>query len=575
MNTCNKISNVIFFIIVFLPITFFAQDNGMFTISYKAFVNGSDAGPEMHRTVMAGYSSAKSGSATSEIAYIPEKPVEKEYIDYSKKIIKQVANLSDGTSIFYETDFNSLPVLEMTGENDTILGYACSKAITTLRSNKIEIWFTKELKVMGTPAYAYGVPEGLILRIRRNNNWELSATQITRTIPEQVIIIPENPGVKMDAKNYRHRITQNYVKRINIFNDEQICWGTPKKNPDYPVLDSVFRYAGGTVILKKVKLPLVTDDYQIFAEVTQYSNGDAYDRTGTIFCIIQDKKLSMLNALNEGIDHVPFFTGKNGKKYEGMIANDAFSPAIELMRFFTSFGIGHYNDKVQVLGTTWQQKSIFKQEITDLLPLLGGEIWIGAFIGNYDAGGHNLSLDLIYYPGSQTINTSISKEVEIIPLFNTLNFMEMAGQNYGSFFEKDTLSVNFEVKDTSKSYILRYITTGHGGWENGDEFVQKTNSIFLNDKLIFNYIPWRTDCMNYREFNPSSGNFWNGLSSSDYSRSGWCPGSVTNPIFIELGNMKPGDHTLKIAIPQGKDEGGSFSAWAISGVLMGMEKIGK
>jgi GLPGLI family protein len=569
MNTCYKISNFIVFIIVFLPITVFTQDKGLFIISYKGFVNGEDAGPEMQRTVMAGHFSATSGSATSDIAYIPEKPVEKDYIDYSKKIIKQVANLSDGISIFYEADFNSLPVLEMTGENDTILGYACSKAITTLRSNKIEIWFTKELKVTGTPAYAYGVPEGLVLRIRRNNNWELSATQITGTIPEQEIIIPENPGVKMDAKNYRHRITQNYVKRISIFNDEQICWGSKKKNPEFPAVDSVFRYAGGTVILKKIKLPYVTNDYQVFAEVTQYSNGDAYDRTGTIFMINDENKLNMLTALNQGIDKVPFFTGRNGKKYEGMIADDNFVPAVELMRFFTSFGIGHFNDKVQVVDKSWQPKSHFKQEITEMLPFIKGEVWIGAFIGNYDAGGHKLSLDIVYYPGSQTIEENIPQTSQIIPLFNTLNFMEMAGQNYGTFFDKDSLEVSFEITDTSKDYFLRFITTGHGGWENGDEFVQKTNSIFLNDNLIFKYIPWRTDCMNYREFNPSSGNFWNGLSSSDYSRSGWCPGSVTIPNFIELGKLTAGKHSIRVAIPQGKEEGTSFSAWAVSGVIIG------
>jgi hypothetical protein len=32
--------------------------------------------------------------------------------------------------------------------------------------------------------------------------------------------------------------------------------------------------------------------------------------------------------------------------------------------------------------------------------------------------------------------------------------------------------------------------------------------------------------------------------------------------------LKPGKHTLRVAIPQGKDEGESFSHWMVSGVLL-------
>ncbi|WP_317196414.1 peptide-N-glycosidase F-related protein [Chryseobacterium sp. RR2-3-20] len=115
------------------------------------------------------------------------------------------------------------------------------------------------------------------------------------------------------------------------------------------------------------------------------------------------------------------------------------------------------------------------------------------------------------------------------------------------------------------------MTTGHGGWENGDEFIPKINSIYLDGKLSFSFTPWRTDCGSYRLYNPASGNFPDGLSSSDLSRSNWCPGTITNPEFISLGNLKAGKHTIQVKIPQGKPEGTSFSAWNVSGVLLGSE----
>jgi hypothetical protein len=72
-------------------------------------------------------------------------------------------------------------------------------------------------------------------------------------------------------------------------------------------------------------------------------------------------------------------------------------------------------------------------------------------------------------------------------------------------------------------------------------------------------------------YNPASGNFQDGLSSSDLSRSNWCPGTVTNPNFILLGDLKAGKHTIQVKIPQGASEGTSFSSWNVSGTLLGVQ----
>ena len=91
----------------------------------------------------------------------------------------------------------------------------------------------------------------------------------------------------------------------------------------------------------------------------------------------------------------------------------------------------------------------------------------------------------------------------------------------------------------------------------------------MDGRFVDKYIPWNANCGSYRKYNPASGNFWNGVTSSDYSRSGWCPGEATNPVYIPLGNLEPGKHVIKIAIPIGEREGNSFSHWNISGVLIG------
>jgi len=546
-------------------------DSGKIKITYQTLVNGEIHSRGGKTIVLAKAETSKSFSENPGVELIPQTPEEASYIDFNKKLTYQVADLFDGRRIFTETPFSEYPELVETGETKEILGYTCKKVKGSLRSNSIEIWYTTELNVKGTPLMSHGIVDGLVLKVVRNNNFGLVATHIEEIKKRHAEpVFPENLGEKVEAPLYRHLLTGSFITTVEVFNDEQISWGNPVENPDGIQLNKTYKFAGGTIIAKKVKLPEITSDHLVFAELEQYSNGDAYDRTGTVFIIPENKEKSFFNALENGVETVPAFQAANGKSYHGTVATPDFAPAVELVRFFTPFGVNHFNDQVQVYGQEWEEKAYYKQDITELLPLLKGEVWMGVFIGNYDQGGHKVSLDLKYYHGSRVVREQKDeKEAWIYPLFNTLNIMEMAGQEYGTMFENDSLEIVFEVPEGVENITLRYISTGHGGWGGGDEFNQKLNEIFINDRFADSYIPWNANCGSYRKYNPASGNFWNGITSSDYSRSGWCPGEATNPVFIPLKNLNPGKHVMKIAIPIGERQGGSFSHWNISGVLIG------
>ena len=272
-----------------------------------------------------------------------------------------------------------------------------------------------------------------------------------------------------------------------------------------------------------------------------------------------------MDGLEKGISVLPVYENGNSKKYQGVTKTHEFEPLLELMRFFTPFGVKKYNT-IQLKNKVWQDSVYYRQDITELVSAVNNqEVYIGMNIGNYDKGGHKVSLNLTIHPEEMETKTYWN-----LPLFNTNNVMEMAGQEYGTMFNTDKgLVIDFDLLKPMKNARLRYITTGHGGWENGDEFLPKKNTILLDEKVVFSFVPWRQDCGSYRLSNPASGNFENGLSSSDYSRSNWCPGTVTNPVFIDLGDLSEGKHRLQIQIPQGANEGTSFSAWNVSGVLIG------
>ncbi|WP_291131296.1 PNGase F N-terminal domain-containing protein [Flavobacterium sp. UBA7682] len=485
-------------------------------------------------------------------------PFEETIVDRSSNSFFQKATLKS-SEIIATKDSVSLgkQTFEYTNDTKKVLGYNCKKAKTIVNSNTIEFWYTDELKVKGSPT-VLGQNLGLVLEMVRNGNFVISATKI-----EQIKSFPifQLPQKQVDALTYKDLLWKSRFTTISVFKDQILNFSDESKSND-----SILRFANGTIAVRKVQLPEIKVGSQIFVDVTEQSNGDAYDRTGSLFMIPTDKEISFLNGLQNGAKTLPIYTNGNGKEYQGVIITDNYNPVVELMRFFTPFGVKQYNT-LQLKDKTWAENVLYRQDVSDLRSLLSGkEVWLGINIGNYDKGGHKVSANITIH----TENESIIKPTQIIPLFCTNNIMEMAGQEYGTMFNNDKgLEVSFKLEKPMKNCKLRYITTGHGGWENGDEFVPKKNSIYLNDKETFSFTPWRQDCGSYRLSNPASGNFPNGLSSSDYSRSNWCPGTVTNPIFIDLGDLEAGTHLMQIKIPQGLPEGGSFSSWNVSGVLIG------
>lgn len=501
-------------------------------------------------------------TSVSNITGKAEYPFEETLITPNSNSVIQAASLSATRKIF-TIDSLSLgkQTFEIGNETRTILGYKCKKAKTIINSNTIELWFTNDLNIKGAPS-VLGQKLGLVLEMNRNNNYIITATKVEKikSIPSSLLSLKSN-FLATDALTYRDLLWKSRFITIPVFEDEIINFSDASKSND-----SILRFANGTIILKKIKFPEIKSGSQVFVDLKEQSNGDAYDRTGTVFAIPVSEKFSFMDGLKNGAKTLPIYENGNGKQYQGVIKTEEFSPLLELMRFFTPFGIKQYGH-IQLKDKTWHESVPYRQDISELSSALSNQdVYIGTFIGNYDKGGHKISMNITIHGEEK----QQPKNTFVLPLFNTTNIMEMAGQEYATMFNNEKgLVVNFTLEKDIKNAKLRYITTGHGGWENGDEFVPKKNTILLDEKEAFSFVPWRMDCGSYRLFNPASGNFNNGLSSSDYSRSNWCPGTVTNPMLIDLGDLKAGKHTIQVKIPQGPNEGGGFSSWNISGILIG------
>lgn len=556
--------NIIIALLLILPFIGYSQKNSVsYNINYDNISNDKKSNRKTNITYQ------------DQIVFL-SRPKDKiqQFINYKTNEVVSTT-VYEGKLFKQITSFDSLPKPEFQDKHETILGFKCQYAKYLYFSNTIEVWYTEKTEAKGSPSPSFlPTKNALVLKMTRNGNHTTIASAIDKIKKSDKRKYLANEAKKVTIAEFEEiKINSRFIK-VPIFDNETINFDGAIKTPDTEniQLDKTYRLSLGSVIMKKIKLtPELKNSGNVFVKLHCRSDGDAYDRTGSVFIVPVNENKSVMDAYLMGLDQLPVYTDNAGKKYQGIVKVGNYQPPVEIMRFFTSFGANYFNDKRVINNYDWAKDVLYKQEVTPLIPTDVDEIWVGVFIGNYDKGGHKVSLELNFYPSFQPEEIKNSKYIE--SLFSTVNTLEMSGQNYGRLFKTDTLTVDFESPKNVKDLQLLYTSTGHGGWGRGDEFVPKMNKVLIDGKEIFSIVPWRTDCATYRLSNPASGNFGNGLSSSDLSRSNWCPGAPTPPYFIPLIDLKSGEHTIQIIIDQGDDEGSSFSHWGVTGVLVGQKAI--
>jgi len=255
----------------------------------------------------------------------------------------------------------------------------------------------------------------------------------------------------------------------------------------------------------------------------------------------------------------------------------------------TPFGVGYYSDSMDMRRPVyiphWEKEVSWNQQITDRFSRLHGDVWIGVWIDTWTKEGYNVSLNVSFDETEAEFWPAEKSHIE--PVLNTVPYAD--GQRLFDMFSNGDIETEITIPPDVENVKMYYVTTGHGGHSGGDEFVKKENRIYLDDKEIYSFIPWRDDCASFRRFNPHSV-VWSRedtieyidrkarayrtkvieerIASSDLSRSNWCPGSDVIPEIIDLKNISAGSHTLKISIPEAQVlEENRFNHWLVSAWL--------
>lgn len=365
--------------------------------------------------------------------------------------------------------------------------------------------------------------------------------------------------------------------------------GAYNKEGIQPDENGVIHLVDGRIILKKLSIPEYKKDMNINLYVRVQSNGDRWDKSGSLFVIPNESAINLLN-IAAGETKFPTSDPAKYEKLVGIVQEEGYKPNLEVLRFMTPFGVGYYsNDTLKrkpLFVDGWAEDVKWHQNITELRPRLQGDIWVGAWIDSWTNEGYKIDVTIDY--DELDYKQALQPKTHVEPVLNSVYYM--GPQSHPDIFARKDLEFDVEIPQNAKNVRLKYTVTGHGGHSGGDEFRPKENIIRVDGKEVFRFTPWRTDCATFRRYNPSTA-VWRidrdeeyrdretnemktrkvnePLASSDLSRSNWCPGSDVVPETIALKEIKPGKHTVSISIPTAAPaEGEKLNHWLMSAYLV-------
>lgn len=334
----------------------------------------------------------------------------------------------------------------------------------------------------------------------------------------------------------------------------------PTANGDsLQVEDGWQRLDAGRVVLRTFDLPSFEYQPGIQLSLTLQSAGDPWDKSGAVFILPKGSAID-LRSFESG----EYQLDSASRAYPAIapFEDGSYAPPIELLRFITPFGVGHFSHMERadeyrpVYIPHWEDSVAWHADISHLWEELEGAVTIGVYLDTWSKEGHFLDMSLAFSAPPKLVIPFEKKHVK--SLINTTKISSKQ-QHYDGFATSD-LNMVFDLPSNASHATLHYHATGHGGHSEGDEFVACEHQLFMDGELVKKFTPWRDDCASFRAFNPSSGvwterTFWRGdsiderIASSDYSRSGWCPGSLVEPTSIALGSLEAGSHALRVSIP--------------------------
>lgn len=139
---------------------------------------------------------------------------------------------------------------------------------------------------------------------------------------------------------------------LTVFQQERVRF-CPDSIANYTAPDSngVMRLVNGRILLKKITLPKYQRNIDVDIKVELASNGDRWDKSGSVFVLPKESVINLLN-IAEGKQKFPEVDSTKYENMIGIVPGKDYLPTVELMRFMTPFGVGHFSAPDDSLSAT-------------------------------------------------------------------------------------------------------------------------------------------------------------------------------------------------------------------------------
>ncbi|MBK7287866.1 MAG: hypothetical protein IPI95_12635 [Flavobacteriales bacterium] len=200
---------------------------------------------------------------------------------------------------------------------------------------------------------------------------------------------------------------------ISVFDTCHVRFDTAWKKGEAPDTYGLLRLDAGRVVMTKITVPHFDKRVDVHLRMRLVSLGDPWDKAGSLF-ILPGADLPLFQQVENGT--LPMDT----TGYPGVVAQAGYAPAIELLRFMTPFGIGHFSDTARVRPPIyvpqWEKSVTWEADITPLLSALEGEVWLGCYIDTWTKEGFSITVELTF--DESDIAGDLVRKQQVLPLCN-------------------------------------------------------------------------------------------------------------------------------------------------------------
>lgn len=165
-------------------------------------------------------------------------------------------------------------------------------------------------------------------------------------------------------------------------------------------------------------------------------------------------------------------------------------------------------------------------DVTDFASLLQGHTELRMYIETWGTGGWQIDLDFVYEAGPPD------------HLYSTVQPVWLGNYPFGDPANLQPVEpVTITMPAGTEEASIRLVSTGHGWGANNTgnaaEFYEATHHLLVNGETTYEQHLWTTCNPNPDGCQPQAGTW-------QYSRAGWCPGSIAQPFIYDLGPFLDG-----------------------------------